>query len=105
MLLPSTIGETLSRRAATDPQAPALVCSGLEVMSFGQLVRQIRLLDEQLRRTGIGPGSRIGIALPRGPEAALLSVAVCCVATVLPINPTLAPDELERSCAASASTP
>ena len=96
MLQPSTIGETLSRRAATDPQAPALVCSGLEAMSFGQLVRQIRLIGEQLRRTGIGPESRIGIALPRGPEAALVSVAVCCTATVLPINPTLAPGELEE---------
>ncbi len=96
MLLPSTIGETLSRRAATDPQAPALVCSGLEVMSFGQLVRQIRLIDEQLRLAGIRPDSRVGIALPRGPEAALLSVAICCTATVLPINPTLPPAELEE---------
>src|SRR6266542_4705658 len=96
MLLPSTIGETLSRRASTDPQAPALVCSGLEVMTFGGLVRQIRLIGEQLRRAGIGPDSRIGLALPRGPEAALLSVAVCCAATVLPINPTLAPGELEE---------
>jgi acyl-CoA synthetase (AMP-forming)/AMP-acid ligase II/thioesterase domain-containing protein/acyl carrier protein len=96
MRLPSTIGETLSRRAATDPQSPALVCSGLEAMTFAGLDRQVRLLGEQLRRTGIGSDSRVGIALPRGPEAALLSVAVSCTATVLPINPTLSADELEE---------
>lgn len=96
MRLPSTIGETLLRLAATDPRWPALVCSGLEPLSFGGLGRQIRLIGEQLRRTGIGPDSRIGIALPRGPEAALLSVAICCSATVLPINPTLSPAELQE---------
>ncbi len=96
VLLPSTIGETLSRRAATHPQAPALVCSGLEAMSFGQLARQVRLIGDQLRDAGIGSASRIGVALPRGPEAALLSVAAACTATLLPINPTLASAELEE---------
>ena len=96
VLLPSTIGKTLLGHAATDPRAPALVCSGLDVMSFEGLARQIRLIGEQLARTGIGSGSRVGIALPRGPEAALLSVAVSCMATVLPINPTLVPIELEE---------
>ena len=95
MLPPSTIGETLLRRASSDPQSPALVCSDLEVMSFRRLARQIHLLGEQLKRTGIRPNSRIGLALPRGPEAALLSVAVACAATVVPINPTLAPGELQ----------
>ena len=96
MRLPSTIGETLLRHAANDPQSPALVCSGLGVLTFGALAAQIRAIGDQLRRAGIGPDSRVGIALPRCPEAALLSVAVCCWATVLPINPTLAPGELEE---------
>jgi oxalate---CoA ligase len=96
MRLPSTIGEALLRHAANDPDSPALVCSGLEVLSFGALGRQIRAIGEQLRAAGVGPDSRVGIALPRCPEAALLSVAVCCSATVLPINPTLSPGELEE---------
>ena len=95
MLVPSTIGETLARRVAMSPDSPALVCSGLEVLTFGGLGRHIRQIGEQLRAAGIGPASRVGIALPRGPEAALLSIAVCCTATVLPINPTLAPADLK----------
>ncbi len=92
--LPSTIGDSLARRAASDPHSPALVCSGLDPLSFEDLERQVRRLGEQLRQAGLDAGSRIAIALPRGPEAALLSVAVCCLGTVLPINPTLAPNEL-----------
>lgn len=93
---PSTIGETLLRYADNDSQLPALVCSDVEPLSFGGLGRQIRMLGEQLRSAGIGPESRVGIALPRGPEAALLSVVVCCTATVLPINPTLTSGDLEE---------
>ena len=63
-------------------------------LSFGDLDRLIGQLGEQLRRAGLDAGSRIAIALPRGPEAALLSLAVCSVGIVLPINPTLAPNEL-----------
>ncbi len=91
---PSTIGDSLASRAASDPHSPALVCAGLPPLSFGDLDRQVRRLGEHLRQAGLGSGSRIAIALPRGPEAALLSLAACCVGTVMPINPTLAPNEL-----------
>ena len=94
IILPSTIGDALARRAASDPHSPALVCSGLAPLSFGELELQVRRLGEQLRQSGLDAGSRIAIALPRGPEAALLSVAACCLGTVLPINPTLATNEL-----------
>ena len=94
VIMPSTIGDCLARRAASDPHSPALVCTGLSPLSFGDLDRRVRMLGEQLRGACLDAGSRIAIALPRGPEAALLSVAVCCVGTVLPINPTLAANEL-----------
>ena len=90
----STIGDVLARRAARDPDATAIACSGLQPLSFGDLARAIRQVGVQLRAAGIGPASRVGIALPRGPEAALLSIAVCCTATVLPINPNLPPADL-----------
>jgi len=95
-LLPSTIGETLLRLAENDPHLPALVCSDLRSLSFEGLARQIRSIGEQLQHAGIGSASRVGIALPRCPEAALLSVAVCCATTLVPINPTLTPGELEE---------
>ena len=87
----STIGDVLARRAARDPDATAIVCSGLRPLSFGDLARAHPAVGAQLRAAGIGPASRVGIALQRGPEAALLNVAVCCTATVLPINPNLPP--------------
>lgn len=93
-LTPSMVGDALAHRAASDPHSPALVCSGLAPLSFGDLDLQIRRLGEQLRQAGLDAGSRIAIAMPRCPEAALLTVAVCCVGTIVPFNPTLAANEL-----------
>lgn len=95
MSLPTTVTEAFSRLAATATDSPALVAPGLVPLSFGGLGRLIRDIGTQLRAAGIDPQSRVGIALPRGPEAALLSVAVCCSATLLPLNPALSPGELE----------
>jgi oxalate---CoA ligase len=92
--MPSTIGEVLERHATRDADAPAFVCPGMAPLTFGGLQQQIRRISTQLQAAGIGPWSRVGIALPRGPEAALISVAVCSAAVVLPLNPNLAPDDL-----------
>src|SRR5882724_12825109 len=98
----STIGDLLLGHAARDPDAPAIICPNIESLSFSDLERHIRRIGAQLHSTGIGSGSRVGIALPRGPEAALFNVAICCTATVLPFNPNLPPadlqEELKRVC-------
>jgi acyl-CoA synthetase (AMP-forming)/AMP-acid ligase II/thioesterase domain-containing protein len=91
---PSTIGEVLQRHAARDASGTAIICPGLAPLTFGALHAQVRRLSAQLQAAGIGPWSRVGVALPRGPEAALISVAVCSAAVVLPINPNLAPGDL-----------
>ena len=57
--------------------APAIVSARLGTLSFGGLVRHVRQIGAELAAAGIGPSSRVGIALQRGPEAALLNVAVC----------------------------
>ena len=92
----STIAEVLAGHAARDPDAPAIVSPGLPALSFGDLERQVRRVGGQLRAAGIGSASRVGIALERGPEAALLNVAICANATVLPFNPNLPPAELRQ---------
>ncbi len=99
MRLPTTIGAVLEHRAARNIEAPAIVCTGLETLTFGALAKYVRALGDQFRRAGIGPTSRVGVALPRGPEAALVSVAVCSTATLMPINPTLSPAELKAELA------
>src|SRR5215831_16044587 len=93
--VPSTIGEVLQRHAARNAGATAIVCPGLVPLTFGALQDQIGRIAARLQAAGIGPWSRVGVALPRGPEAALLSVAVCSTAVVLPINPNLAPGDLQ----------
>jgi acyl-CoA synthetase (AMP-forming)/AMP-acid ligase II/thioesterase domain-containing protein/acyl carrier protein len=90
-----TIGEALGRHAARDAGAPAIVCPGFAPLTFGSLHNRIRRISAQLESAGIGPWSRVAVALPRGPEAALISIAVCCNAVVLPINPNLAPGDLQ----------
>ena len=89
------VGEVLARHGRRDPNAIALLCEGIEPLTFAALDRHVRRIGEQLQAAGIGPSSRVGIALPRSPEAALLSLAVCCNATMLPINPNLSATDLE----------
>jgi len=96
MTTPSTIGEILAGHATRDPDAPAIVCPGIDTLSFGDLERHIQQIGAQLRGAGIGSDSRVGIALQRGPEAALLNVAICCAATVLPFNPNLPAADLQE---------
>ncbi|MBS0219386.1 MAG: AMP-binding protein [Proteobacteria bacterium] len=95
MATASTIGEVLIARAARDPGSPAIVHPVLGTISFGALTARLQEIEGQLRAAGLGPSSRVAIALQRGPEAALLSLAVCCRAILVPINPNLAPADLE----------
>ena len=92
----STIADVLESHAGRDAAAPAIVTTGLGTLSFGDLRRHIREVGAGLAAAGIGPSSRVGIALQRGPAAALLNVAVAANATVLPINPNLPPAELRE---------
>ena len=92
----STIADVLEGHAARDAAAPAIVTASLGTLSFGALARHVRQVGAQLAAAGIGPSSRVGIALQRGPEAALLNVAVSANATVVPINPNLPPAELRE---------
>src|SRR5260370_28119617 len=91
----STIGDVLLGHAVRDRDAAAIVCPDLGTLTFADLARHVGRIGDQLRLAGVVQTSRVGIALPRAPQAALLSIAVCCSAILLPINPTLAPAELQ----------
>ena len=90
-----TIGRTLAAHAKRDPAAIAILSPGLRPLTFGELSLQIERIGAQLRAAGIGASSRVGVALPRGPEAALVSLAVSATAIMLPINPNLTAADLE----------
>src|SRR3954469_18206178 len=90
-----TIAEMLSSSATRSPDAPALLASERNPMSYGKLWRQTRFLAGQLRAAGIGPRDRVAIVLPNGPEmaASFLAVAGCAVAA--PLNPGYRTAEFE----------
>ncbi len=90
----ATIGEVLARHARERPDAAAIVCDTLGTLSFGALQRRLADLQARLRAAGLGAGARIGIVLPRSPDAALVNIAVCTFATVVPFNAGLPAAEL-----------
>jgi acyl-CoA synthetase (AMP-forming)/AMP-acid ligase II/thioesterase domain-containing protein/acyl carrier protein len=91
-----TIGDVIEYHAAQRPAWPALVCSNCPPLSFLELRMHIRSIRDQLRVAGIGPSARVGIMLPKGPEAALLGVSIAASAISIPLNPMLNPRELEN---------
>lgn len=91
----TTVGEIIASHAMRRPNAPAIVCPNLELLSFGDLARYVQLIGNQLRAAGVSSTSRIGIALPRGPAAAILSIAACCNGIMVPLNPSLPNTDLE----------
>lgn len=74
---PESIPDLLAARAAEAPGAPALLESGTgESMTFGALEARANQVAHYLRRRGIGPESRVGLALRRTPETIIVLVGV-----------------------------
>jgi acyl-CoA synthetase (AMP-forming)/AMP-acid ligase II/acyl carrier protein len=94
-----TIAEAIAHHAARDPDRPAIVGPHFAPFSFRGLDLWIRQIGEQLRAAGIESQSRVGIMLPRGPEGAVLGVAIACHAISVPINSSRPPAEIEEELA------
>src|SRR5580700_4783439 len=71
-----------------------------QVASAGELQQQIEDIGAALRRAGFGRKSRIAVAMPNGPQAALAIVAVSCSSACAPINPRQTVHEIARYLAA-----
>jgi acyl-CoA synthetase (AMP-forming)/AMP-acid ligase II len=92
---PATIRDAIRVHASLDPQRPAIVSSDLAPLTFGELDRTIRQIGDELNAAGISAGSRVGIVLPNGPEAAVIAIAVCAYAVCFPLSATLSASEFE----------
>ncbi|MBO0692357.1 MAG: AMP-binding protein [Acidimicrobiaceae bacterium] len=86
---PGTVAGLLSAGTA----GPALLTADGEVLDHAGLVREVDRLAGQLRDAGLGPGDRIAVALPNGPEMALVLLAVMSVGCIAPLNPGYREDE------------
>jgi acyl-CoA synthetase (AMP-forming)/AMP-acid ligase II/acyl carrier protein len=98
-LMPQTIAEAIAQHALHDPNRPAIVGRGFKPFSFGGFDLWIKQIGDQLRAAGIGPHSRVGIMLPRGPEGAVLGVAVAAHAISVPLNSNRPEAEIEEDLA------
>src|SRR6187431_2558065 len=101
MSVPSagTVAEVLAYHAQQKPDAPALVLADREPMTVGELGKFLDIVRAQLVAAKLGPGSRIGVAFPRGSDAALLSLGVCSAATLVPLTSSLPAVELAHELA------
>lgn len=88
---PGTVPGLLSAAAA----GPALLTTDGEVIDHAGLVREVDRLAGQLREAGLGPVDRIAVALPNGPEMALVLLAVMSVGCLAPLNPSYREDEFK----------
>ncbi len=62
-------------------------------ISYGELCRLVEGLVERLGQMGIGPGDRIGIALPNGLPMLVAFLAAATAGTAAPLNPAYKEDE------------
>ena len=91
----STIRDAIRVHAALAPHRPAIVCTELRPLTFGELDHTIRRIGEDLHAAGLSAASRVGILLPNGPEAAVVAIAVCAHAVCFPLSATLSESEFE----------
>src|SRR3989442_8912562 len=83
---PETLAWLIAKHAHTAADAKAILASSRVPLAFGALVGQCSDTAHVLAAAGFGRGSRIGIALPNGPEMAVAMLAVMSCATCVPLN-------------------
>ena len=97
--MPRSIGEVIAQHAAHEPNRLAIVGTTFAAFSFRELDLWIKQIGVQLHAAGIGPHSRVGIMLPRGPEGAMLALAVASHAISVSLNPNRPDIEIEQELA------
>ncbi len=83
--------------AGAPPERQAIVAPEFAGLTHADLLREVERLGTQLAACGIGRGDRVALALPNGPDLALLVLACACYATAAPLNPRYRQDEFAFS--------
>jgi oxalate---CoA ligase len=91
-----TVADAIEMHAASTPQNPAVVFPDCSILTYRGLQRQIDRIGNELKRAGIGAGTRVAIVVPDGPELAIAITAVACHATAVPLDPNLTNAELDE---------
>ena len=85
----------LENQVKRSPTALALLAPGREPITYLRLWKQVEETVVQLSAIGIGPGDRVAIVLPNGPEMAVSFLAVATAAVCAPLNPAYRTHEFD----------
>ena len=72
-----------------------MVATGFRPLSYSELRDYLADVAAHLRQAGLDRQTRIAVAIPDGPQAALAIVAVACAAVAVPIDTKLTAPEVE----------
>ena len=84
---PMTIPVLLAEAATRHPDACALVAPGREPLCYGRLFAEVQSAIDVLNGAGIGPGDRVALVLPNGPEMVVAFLGISACASCAPLNP------------------
>ncbi|HYH83616.1 MAG TPA: amino acid adenylation domain-containing protein, partial [Longimicrobium sp.] len=88
------LDQRFERRAAERPHAPALTFEG-ETLSYSELNARANRLAHRLRALGVGPETRVGIALERSAELVVAILAVLKAGgAYVPLDPSYPADRI-----------
>src|SRR5207237_5160907 len=97
----SLLHETVSRQAETRPDATAVVMDGQQ-LTYGELEASSNRLARLLRDTGCRRGDRVGLLIPKSPEAVLAMFgamkADCTYGPIDVASPATRAEKIRRSC-------
>jgi acyl-CoA synthetase (AMP-forming)/AMP-acid ligase II len=85
--------DTVAALLAPQGAGPALITIEGESIDHAVLWQAVDRLAERLRMAGLGPGDRIAVVLPNGPEIALVLLAAMSVGCAAPLNPRYREEE------------
>jgi acyl-CoA synthetase (AMP-forming)/AMP-acid ligase II len=86
-------GDTVYDLLSSEYRGPALIDVNGTVVDHPTLRSEVDRLAGDLRTVGLGPGDRIAIVLPNGPEMVYALLAAMAVGCAAPLNPKYREDE------------
>jgi fatty-acyl-CoA synthase len=87
--------DIFERCVAEGPDRPFITAGGV-TLSYERVQFQAQALAAALHNLGVGPGDRVAIDLPNGPEFVVSALAAASLgAMIVPLNPAYSPHELQ----------
>ena len=90
-----TIPNLLRDQGEAFADSAVLFAPGCKPLTWTELLAQTDRVRHVLGRLGLGPGSRVAVVLPDGPELATTFLTVASWATFAPLNPAYRKEEFE----------